>query len=128
MFDIGFWEIAVIAVVALLVVGPKELPTLLRTMGAMVKKMRRFIREAKADLDKEINKVDELKRLMDKETEIAELHKDIERDVDKPTIPVNPSSVDKKEMTAGQQTTEPQKSVDGQSPEDSAQPPYGTTK
>ncbi|NOY62665.1 MAG: twin-arginine translocase subunit TatB, partial [Gammaproteobacteria bacterium] len=33
MFDIGFWEITVIAVIALLVVGPDEFPQLVRSVG-----------------------------------------------------------------------------------------------
>jgi len=126
MFDIGFWEITVIAVVALLVVGPNELPSLLRNVGAMINKVRRFIREAKADLDQELKKVDELKRLVTKEAEIAELHKDI--DTEKPTIPVDYSSRNVKETSEVQQTTEPGKSATDQSSKTPVQPPYGTTK
>jgi sec-independent protein translocase protein TatB len=128
MFDIGFWEITVIAVVALLVVGPKELPTLLRTVGAMVKKVRRFVREAKADLDEEINKVDELKRRMAKEAEIAELHKNIELDAEKPAIPVRSSTGNVKGAGETRQASGPEKSTDGQSAEASVQPPYGSNK
>lgn len=126
MFDIGFWELAVIAVVALLVVGPKELPNLLRTTGAMVRRARRFVREAKSDLDQEIRKIDDLKQLMAKEAEIAELHKDI--DSTKPTIPVNHSSRKAQETTTVQEVTEPVKSAADQSSEASVQPPYGTHK
>jgi len=124
MFDIGFWEIAVIAIVALLVVGPNELPNLLRTVGALVKKVRRFIREAKADLDQEINKVDELKRLMTKEAEIAELHENI--DATKPTVTIHRSS--KNTTDTAQQETEKKKSDTVQSSDPSVQPPHGTSK
>ena len=126
MFDIGFWEITVIAVVALLVVGPNELPALLRNVGSMVGKVRRFVREAKDDLDQELKKVDELKRLVAKEAEIAELHKDI--DSEKPAVPVNYSSQDKKETGEGQQAIESTKSSADQSSEPPVQPPYGSTK
>jgi len=45
MFDIGATEIIVIAVVAILVVGPKDLPRMLRTVGQYVSKLRGMARE-----------------------------------------------------------------------------------
>lgn len=75
MFDIGFWEISVIAVVALLVVGPKEFPTLLRTVASWVRSMRSFVSDFRQELDREVSKAEELKRLAERETEIAKLHK-----------------------------------------------------
>ena len=41
MFDIGFDEMLVIAIVAIIVIGPKDLPLALRTVGRWVAKMRR---------------------------------------------------------------------------------------
>ena len=75
MFDIGFSEIVLIAVVALLVVGPKEFPTLVRKVGEWVGAVRRAINTVKSEIDKEIHKADEIKRLMERELEIAEAHK-----------------------------------------------------
>lgn len=75
MFDIGFSEIILIAVVALLVVGPKEFPTLVRKVGEWVGAVRRAINTVKSEIDKEIHKADEIKRLMEREMEIAEAHK-----------------------------------------------------
>jgi len=74
MFDIGFWEITVIAVVALLVVGPEEFPGLVRNMIAGVGKLRRFVGSVKNDLEHEIDKAEELKQLVAKEVKIAEMH------------------------------------------------------
>ena len=124
MFDIGFWEIAVIAVVALLVVGPNELPSLLRTVGAMVRKIRRFVREAKSDLDSEIKKVDDLKRLMAKEAEIAELHENI--DPTKPTVPVKRPSRDVTDTAT--QDTDSDKSASSGTSDVTEQSPHGTSK
>jgi sec-independent protein translocase protein TatB len=45
MFDIGWGELIVIGVIALIVIGPKELPTVLRTAGRFVNKMRRMASE-----------------------------------------------------------------------------------
>ncbi|WP_417457373.1 Sec-independent protein translocase protein TatB [Kordiimonas sp.] len=45
MFDIGAMELFVVAVLALVVVGPKELPKLLRTIGGLVRRMRELSAE-----------------------------------------------------------------------------------
>ncbi len=75
MFDIGFWEITVIAVVALLVVGPEELPTLARTTGRWVRKARSFMSEMKDELEHEVDRGKELKERIAEETKIAEAHR-----------------------------------------------------
>lgn len=78
MFDIGFWEIVVVAVVALLVVGPDEFPTLVRNIGGWIGKIRRFISDTKNDLEQEFRKADELKQLVEREAEIADLHEQVD--------------------------------------------------
>ena len=78
MFEIGFSEIVLIAIVALLVVGPKEFPGLVRNIGSWLGKVREFMGAVKTEFDREINKADEIKRLMSKEMEIAELHKNLD--------------------------------------------------
>jgi len=90
MFDIGFWELAVIAVVALLVVGPEEFPALVRTASSWLRKIRAFIQDARSELEQEVNKAEELKRLVEKETEIARLHEII--DEANSSIAVNPAA------------------------------------
>ena len=49
MFDIGFWELAVIAVVALLVIGPERLPDVARTMGKWIGSARRLINTVQSE-------------------------------------------------------------------------------
>jgi sec-independent protein translocase protein TatB len=78
MFEIGFSEIVLIAVIALLVVGPQEFPALVRNLGTWAGKVRHFMSAVKGEFDREINKAEEIKRLMAKEMEIAELHKDLD--------------------------------------------------
>ena len=73
MFDIGFWELAIIAVIALIVVGPEEFPALVRNMTAGIRKIREFISAVKSDMDFEIERVEELKRLVEKEAKLAEM-------------------------------------------------------
>ncbi len=77
MFDIGFWELAVIGVVALLVVGPERLPGLARTTGMWVGRARRFVSSVKADIDREIA-ADELKKALSKQAESESLYEIIE--------------------------------------------------
>jgi len=78
MFDIGFWEIALIAVVALLVVGPDEFPALVRNIGAWIGKIRRFMSDTKNDLDREFRKAEEIKQLMEREANMATLHEQVD--------------------------------------------------
>ena len=47
MFDVGFWEVTLIALISLLVVGPERLPKLARTLGAYVGKARRMVADVK---------------------------------------------------------------------------------
>lgn len=77
MFDVGFWELAVIMVVALLVVGPERLPKLARTVGLWVGRGRRFVQTVKADIDKELA-AEELKKTLAKQAEVPELYDIIE--------------------------------------------------
>jgi len=73
MFDIGFWELATIAVVALLVVGPERLPGLARTAGLWLGRGRRFLSSVKDDIDKEL-RAEEIKQVLQKPGELEEVY------------------------------------------------------
>jgi len=73
MFDIGFWEMLIIGVVGLVVIGPERLPAVARTIGSWVGKMRGFVASTRADLEKEINSTELRQILDDKQGEINEL-------------------------------------------------------
>jgi sec-independent protein translocase protein TatB len=62
MFDLGFSEIVVIAIVLLVVVGPERLPGVARTAGHLLGRFHRYAAEVKADIRREIQ-IDELKKL-----------------------------------------------------------------
>jgi sec-independent protein translocase protein TatB len=62
MFDIGFSEIVVIAVVALIVIGPERLPRTARMLGHLFGRLQRYVNEVKADINREME-LDELRRL-----------------------------------------------------------------
>lgn len=73
MFDFGFWELILVMVVALLVVGPERLPGLARQAGLWVGKAKRFIDSVRSDIEREI-RADELKSILNKQqSEIEEL-------------------------------------------------------
>ncbi len=61
-FDIGFWELTIIGVVALVIVGPERLPKLARTAGLWIGKARRMVSDVKRDIDREL-KASELSEL-----------------------------------------------------------------
>ncbi len=77
MFDIGFWELAIIGVVTLIVVGPERMPALARTAGKWVGRLTRFISSVKSDIDREL-KAEEMKKAMEKHTQSTGLHEIIE--------------------------------------------------
>ncbi|WP_089728771.1 Sec-independent protein translocase protein TatB [Candidatus Thiosymbion oneisti] len=66
MFDIGFWELALIGVILLLVVGPERLPKVARTAGLWIGRGRRMLSSMKEEIDREI-KAQELQEILDKQ-------------------------------------------------------------
>jgi len=62
MFDIGFSEIVVIGVVALIVIGPERLPKTARTVGLLFGRLQRYVNDVKADINREME-LEELKKL-----------------------------------------------------------------
>lgn len=77
MFDIGFWELALIGVVALLVIGPERLPGVARTAGLWFGRMRGFVATVKADIDKQL-KAEELQKVLQQQADSAGIHEIME--------------------------------------------------
>ena len=71
MFDIGFSELMVIAVVALVVIGPERLPAVARTLGHLIGRLQRYVNDVKADISREIE-LDELKKFKNEFEEAAQ--------------------------------------------------------
>ena len=78
MFDIGFWELGIIAVVALLVIGPERLPGVARAAGKWVGAAKRFVSTVQNDINAEVGKADELKRLLEEQTNLQSVHEILE--------------------------------------------------
>lgn len=70
MFDIGFTELLVIAVVALIVIGPERLPGMARTLGHLFGRMQRYVNDVKADIAREME-LEELRKLRSNMEEAA---------------------------------------------------------
>lgn len=84
MFDFGFWEIAIIGVITLLVVGPERMPSLARKAGLYFGKLNRFFNKVKSDINEEL-KMDEIKEQMSMDDEkiiLSEVTEDIQSSAD----------------------------------------------
>ncbi|MFT4730026.1 MAG: sec-independent protein translocase protein TatB [Granulosicoccus sp.] len=73
MFDIGFTELMLIGIVALVVIGPERLPAVAKTAGQWLAKVQRFVRGVKTDLASELETGDLKKLLGDQREQINEL-------------------------------------------------------
>ena len=75
MFDVGFQEITLIGVIALIVVGPERLPKMARTIGLWMGKIRYYVGQVKSDIEREV-RAQELKEMLDKPArELDDLYK-----------------------------------------------------
>ena len=75
MFDVGFQEITLIGVIALIVVGPERLPKMARTLGLWMGKIRYYVGQVKSDIEREV-RAQELKEMLDKPArELDDLYK-----------------------------------------------------
>lgn len=108
MFDIGFMELVLIAIVALLVVGPEKLPGAIRTGALWVGRAKRSFNQVRADIEREIN-ADDIRRQLHNESILADIEKakkgadklisDTKKDLDSLSTDVNSTLTrEKKEL------------------------------
>jgi len=71
MFDVGFSELLVIGLVALIVIGPERLPKVARTAGQWLGKLNRYVSQVKQDIDRDI-KLEELRKMQQEMKETAQ--------------------------------------------------------
>lgn len=91
MFDIGFWEILLIAVVALLVVGPERLPRLIRITGLWIGRAQASLQSIRSEISREL-RAQELQDALKKPDNMPDLNEEIRLDDNQPD-----SSKDKKQ-------------------------------
>src|SRR5690606_8825655 len=122
MFDIGFMELVLIGIVALLVVGPEKLPGAIRTGALWVGRAKRSFNQVKNDIEREIN-ADEIRRQLHNESILADIEKakkganqlidDTKKDLD--SINTDVSNTLTKEKQELEEALQP--SQEGQDPE-----------
>lgn len=111
MLDIGWTEMAVVALVALVVIGPRDLPKALRSMGQLVAKARSTMRELQSSFDELARdaELEELKKTVDEATRI-DPRREIERAFDvedrpRPSKSEDVPAVDASKADAGETAT-----------------------
>ena len=77
MFDVGFSELVLIAVVAMIVIGPERLPKVARTAGALLGRMQRYVNNVKSEVEREMQ-FEDLKKL---QQEIQAQSKQVENSI-----------------------------------------------
>ncbi len=73
MFDIGFAELLLIAVVGLLVIGPERLPSTIRTISLWIGRFRRSFNEIRSEIEREVG-ADDIRRQLHNESIMASLN------------------------------------------------------
>lgn len=81
MFDVGFSELIVIGVVALVVIGPERLPSVARTIGALLGKAQRYFNDIKADVKRELQLEDLRKLQAETEARLRSLEQNVAKEV-----------------------------------------------
>ena len=75
MFDIGFLELVIVGIIALLVLGPERLPVAARTVGKWVGRARRMTSQFTKEIDRQVE-LDELRAELKKQGESLDIRKD----------------------------------------------------
>ncbi len=99
MFDIGFSELLVIGVVALIVIGPQKLPRVARTVGHLLGRMQRYVSDVKADINREIE-LEELRKMRDSMQQAAtDIQSSVDQELNKTADELNKAVEAKPEAT-----------------------------
>ena len=80
MFDIGFSELVVCAIVALVVIGPERMPEAVRTVGLWIGRFKRGLRETRSEIERQMG-MDDIRRQLHNEDIMRSLE-DARRDMD----------------------------------------------
>jgi len=89
MFDIGFSELLVIGLVALVVIGPERLPRVARTLGILAGRLQRYVADVKADINREVE-LDELRKMKDSvQQTVSGIENSVQDEINKTTDGLN---------------------------------------
>jgi sec-independent protein translocase protein TatB len=75
MFDIGFLELLIVAIISLLVLGPERLPVAARAAGRWLGKARRIVRQFSQEVDRQIE-IEELRQQLKEQGESLDIEED----------------------------------------------------
>jgi sec-independent protein translocase protein TatB len=81
MFDIGFWELCLVGLVSLLVIGPEKLPKAARVAGFWVGKTRNMVASIKTEIKEELQ-AEEMRQILKEQAGIEEVQKMLEQGSD----------------------------------------------
>ena len=111
MFDIGFSEMMVIGLVALIVIGPERLPRVARTLGHLAGRLQRYVADVKADINRE-TELDELRKMKDSVQEAASgIENSVQSTFDKAADELNSAAGSVTPTNAAETPKLPEKSV-----------------
>jgi len=80
MFDFGFWEIALILIISLIILGPERLPVFASQLGSFIKKLKDFANNVKKNIENE-SRMKELEKIIEKQKgELSEFEDKIDLD------------------------------------------------
>lgn len=120
MFDVGFSELIVISIVALVVIGPERLPKVARTVGHLLGRMQRYVNDVKTDISREMQ-LDELKKI---QAEVQDSARNFERNMSSELQgieqAVNPTAAPVDQQNNGPQTVTPMVAGESAGPVESA--------
>ena len=118
MFDVSFSELLVIAVVALLVIGPEKLPKVARTVGAFTGRLQRYMAQVKEEINREM-RFEELQKLQQEikqsventqssiNQQVAEIQNSATKIADTPNKPSKPKAASKRAKPASKPASKP---------------------
>ena len=102
MFDIGFWELLLVALIGLLVLGPERLPKAARTTGLWIGKIKRTVSGMQREISAQLEAEELRQKLNEQQKKLDDSLKKAKQDVESIAEPAAPH----RETTANQQATE----------------------
>ncbi|MGA8051745.1 MAG: Sec-independent protein translocase protein TatB [Burkholderiales bacterium] len=124
MFDIGFSELMVIGLVALIVIGPERLPRVARTVGHLAGRLQRYVADIKADISREME-LDELRKMRDEMQQAAtEMENSVRKEMSQTEEELNKTVADAAALPEppAEQAPAPAPEASPQTPEKAATP------
>jgi sec-independent protein translocase protein TatB len=98
MFDVSFGELMVIAIVALVVIGPEKMPKVARTLGALMGRAQRYVNSVKADVERELQAQDIQKIHSEFKQAVEHTGQDVRQAVNQVSAPLNEAAQEIKQM------------------------------